>query len=156
MTHDTPPSDLLAAESPSSLRTPRESLPIALLRARESVMTAFRPMLAKHDLTEQQWRVIRLLHENGEMDASDVAARAFVLLPSLTRITRTLEGKQVISRRRDRLDGRRTLLKLEPAGAAIIHEVLPDHRRIYQELEAHFGREWLADLLERLELLINY
>ena len=41
----------------------RRSLPIALLRARETVMHRFRPLLASHDLTEQQWRVIRVLGE---------------------------------------------------------------------------------------------
>ncbi|MCP4224610.1 MAG: homoprotocatechuate degradation operon regulator HpaR, partial [Actinomycetia bacterium] len=38
-----------------------ESLPMALLQARESAMRLFRPLLAEHDLTEQQWRVLRAL-----------------------------------------------------------------------------------------------
>ena len=54
-------------------RNTRRSLPIALLRAREAVMSHFRPMLAKYDVTEQQWRVIRVLAEAGTLDASDVA-----------------------------------------------------------------------------------
>ena len=64
----------------------RRSLPIALLRARETVMHRFRPLLASHDLTEQQWRVIRVLGETSPLDASDVAERACILAPSLTRI----------------------------------------------------------------------
>ena len=52
------------------------SLPIALLRAREAVMGNFRPMLADFDVTEQQWRVMRVLSEAGRLDASDLAARA--------------------------------------------------------------------------------
>ncbi|MFT5000920.1 MAG: hypothetical protein ACI875_001925, partial [Planctomycetota bacterium] len=36
-----------------------KSLPIMLLRAREAVMRRFRPMLRLHDLSEQQWRVLR-------------------------------------------------------------------------------------------------
>ena len=38
-----------------SARDTRHALPMAL-RAREAVMTRFRPMLAAHDINEQQWR----------------------------------------------------------------------------------------------------
>jgi len=37
------------------------SLPMSLLRAREAVMRQFRPALRRHDLTEQQWRILRAL-----------------------------------------------------------------------------------------------
>ena len=42
------------------------SLPMMLLRAREAVMGRFRPMLREFDLTEQQWRIIRVLAEVEE------------------------------------------------------------------------------------------
>ena len=38
----------------------KKSLTITLLRARESLMMSFRPLLAKHNFTEQQWRVLRV------------------------------------------------------------------------------------------------
>ncbi len=63
-------------------RERRRSLAIGLLRAREAVMSHFRPILAAHDVTEQQWRVIRVLAEAGMLDASEVAEKAFILAPS--------------------------------------------------------------------------
>ncbi|MGB8973723.1 MAG: homoprotocatechuate degradation operon regulator HpaR, partial [Pseudomonas capeferrum] len=36
------------------------SLTLSLLQAREAAMAFFRPLLNEHDLTEQQWRVIRI------------------------------------------------------------------------------------------------
>jgi hypothetical protein len=42
------------------------SLPMALLQAREAAMQLFRPLLAEHDLTEQQWRVLRALSASDE------------------------------------------------------------------------------------------
>lgn len=134
----------------------RLSLPIALLRAREAVMSHFRPMLARHDVTEQQWRVIRVLHEAGTLDASEVAERAFILAPSLTRMIRSLEERGFISRHKDKGDGRRVLLKVAPAGEAIIHEVLPDSRNIYRQLEIHYGKERLETLLEMLDELASF
>ena len=136
-------------------RNTRRSLPIALLRARESVMERFRPMLAAHDLTEQQWRVIRILAEQGVIDASDMADKAFILAPSLTRIIRTLEERGLISKLKDENDGRRVLLQIAPEGLRIIEEVAPESRAIYEQLEAKFGLEKLNQLLNLLDELAD-
>ncbi|KRB55143.1 MarR family transcriptional regulator [Rhizobium sp. Root708] len=132
-------------------RNTRRSLPIALLRAREALMSHFRPMLAEHDITEQQWRVIRILAEAGTVDASDMADRAFILAPSLTRIIRSLEERGIIDKAKDDNDGRRVLLKITPAGLAIIEEVAPESRLIYDRLEKRFGRERIELLLDMLD-----
>ncbi|WP_430514581.1 homoprotocatechuate degradation operon regulator HpaR [Pannonibacter phragmitetus] len=151
---DTAPSD--ADQDALLPRDTRRSLPIALLRAREALMAHFRPMLAAHDLTEQQWRVIRVLGERGTLDASEVADRAFILAPSLTRIIRTLEERGLILKERGETDGRRVMLSLMPEGLRIIGEVAPESRQIYASLEARFGADWIADLLDRLELLSDF
>ena len=68
-----------AAPSPFS-----RSLPMALLRARESVMVRFRPMLRAHGLTEQQWRVLRAMaavtHRLRPMELSQAT---YISMPSL-------------------------------------------------------------------------
>ncbi|MBM0582127.1 homoprotocatechuate degradation operon regulator HpaR [Brucella melitensis] len=132
-------------------RNTRRSMPIALLRAREAVMSHFRPMLAQHDITEQQWRVIRILAETDIVDASEMAERAFILAPSLTRIIRSLEERGIITKTRDENDGRRVLLQITPAGLAIIKEVAPESRLIYQMIEERFGRERIDQLLDMLD-----
>lgn len=140
----------------TSPRATRLSLPISLLRAREAVMSHFRPMLAHHDVTEQQWRVVRVIYEAGTLDASEVAERAFILAPSLTRMIRSLEERGFISKHKDESDGRRVLLRIAPAGEALIHEVTPDSRKIYAEIEARFGRQRMDALLELLDELASY
>ncbi len=62
------------------------ALPLALLRARETVMSPIRRVLKNHDVTDQQWRVLRVLYENGVTDAKKLAKSACVLAPSLTRM----------------------------------------------------------------------
>ena len=89
-----------------------KSLPIAMLRAREAMMLSFRPILAKHGFTEQQWRVLRVLGEKGLSDAGQVAFDACILAPSLSRIIGKLEKDRYISRFIDSLDCRRVNLAL--------------------------------------------
>ena len=137
-------------------RNTRRSLPIALLRAREAVMSHFRPMLSAHDMTEQQWRVIRILAEQDTVDASEMADKAFILAPSLTRIIRSLEERGIIAKLKDANDGRRVLLKITPAGLAIINEVAPESRMIYERLETHFGPEKIDLLLDLLDEISTF
>jgi homoprotocatechuate degradation regulator HpaR len=134
-------------------RERRRSLAIGLLKAREAVMSHFRPILADHDVTEQQWRVIRVLSQAGTLDATDVAEKAFILAPSLTRMLRSLEERGLITRHKDKEDGRRVLLRLAPAGQAVIDEVMPDSRRVYADIDARFGAERVETLLDMLEEL---
>ncbi len=128
----------------------RRSLPIALVRARDAVMARFRVALAPFDMTEQQWRVIRVLSDESPLDASAVAERAAVMAPSLTRILRTLEKRNYIRRGKDETDARRIVLELAPAGAALMRNVIPKSRLVYDEIEAKLGREKLELLLDLL------
>ena len=52
-----------------------DSLTIALLQAREAAMGYFRPIVKRHNLTEQQWRIVRVLAEHPSMDFHDLACR---------------------------------------------------------------------------------
>jgi homoprotocatechuate degradation regulator HpaR len=136
-------------------QTTRRSLPLALLRARELVMARFRPMLARHNVTEQQWRVVRVLSEEGALGATELAERASILGPSLTRIIKTLEARGMIASKRFTDDGRRVLLSITPAGAEVIEATMPERRVIYREIERRHGRESLDTLLDLLEILIE-
>jgi homoprotocatechuate degradation regulator HpaR len=131
-------------------RDTRRALPIALLKAREAVMARFRPILAAHDVTEQQWRVVRVLGEESPLDATEVAQRACVLAPSLTRIIKALEDRELITRDRDTVDGRRICLAIAPAGLAMIRDLTPETSVVYGELEARYGRERVERLLDML------
>lgn len=131
------------------------TLPMALLRAREAVMERFRPLLLSHDVTEQQWRVLRVLQEVGETDASQLAERASILAPSLTRIIKALETRGFIATRKDPDDGRRSLVTLSTDGAGFIREVTPDSAAIYAEIEAKIGKDRVNALLDELDFLLQ-
>ena len=105
------------SDKPYPTNSPTDrSLPIALLRAREKVMGPIRVMLLKAGVTEQQWRVLRVLDEAGQTDASEIAKRSCLLMPSLTRIIQTLCENGYVTRTRDTNDRRRQILDITKAG----------------------------------------
>ncbi|HET6630928.1 MAG TPA: homoprotocatechuate degradation operon regulator HpaR [Woeseiaceae bacterium] len=136
------------------LRPLRRSLPMTMLRAREAVMERFRGMLRDHGLTEQQWRVIRVLAEREPLEVTDLAARSFLLPPSLSRILKFLAERRLVTRRALNADQRRHAVRLTAAGRRLFRRIAPLSEGIYRDLERAFGEtnlEQLYALLSELE-----
>jgi homoprotocatechuate degradation regulator HpaR len=142
--------DVKPAATKVRLRDFSRSLPMALLRAREGVMRHFRVSLRQHDLTEQQWRVLRALSSVGEIEIADLARSTFLLGPSLSRILRDLEPRGLISRRTPASDQRRSLIAIAPAGLALMEQIAPQSEAIYAEITRRFGADRLAQLQDML------
>jgi len=130
----------------TELRDIKLSLPMQLLRARESAMAHFRPMLREHDLTEQQWRVIRILASEPSLEAGELAQRSMLLAPSLSRILTHLESTGLVRRKPHQGDQRRSVLALTPAGKKKFRAVGPHSEGLYHTIEARFGRAKLTQL----------
>ena len=113
-------------------------------------MARFRPMLRRHGLTEQQWRVVRVLADCENIDASQLARRSFLLAPSLTRILQYLEGERLVRRSSDPKDQRRSVFMLTAKGRRVFARIAPDSEALYGDIEACFGAEKLELLYELL------
>ena len=142
--------DALAGDA-IGMRPFSQSLPMALLRAREEAMRRFRPLLAAHDLTEQQWRVLRALTAaDGRLDLTGLAERTALQVPSASRIITNLEGRGLVERRTTAGDQRRASLGLSGAGRDLVLRIAPHSEAAYNRIEEEFGAERLARLLEEL------
>jgi len=133
------------------LRSIDLSLPMQLLRAREAAMSRFRPMLRNHGLTEQQWRVLRVLAAEKQLDTGELSRLTFLLSPSLTRILKTLDQEGLVQRTPDPDDLRRVGVRLSKAGRKLYSKVSPDSERLYREIEDQFGLQKLNELYALLK-----
>ncbi|MEO1110340.1 MAG: homoprotocatechuate degradation operon regulator HpaR [Pseudomonadota bacterium] len=137
-----------------SIPPTNRSLPIALIRAREGVMSPIREMLSETGITEQQWRVLRVLAEFGRMDTKTLADRSSLLFPSLTRIAATLRDKGFVTQTRDDKDRRRQFIEITATGQKIIDDHAPQAAMIVAGFKETLGDqdyETLLDLLTRLD-----
>src|SRR3982751_3164966 len=107
------------------------NLPRLLLQARESVMAHTRPSLREHNLSDQQWRVLRVLGEHGVVETGRVAREAFILGPSLTGVLARMERDGLIRRARDPEDQRRTVVEATPKGLKLVD-------KFSTTIEAHY------------------
>ena len=138
-----------------SMRDFDHSLPMELLRAREAAMARFRPMLLDHGLTEQQWRVIRVVAGHRNLDAGRIAQQSFLLAPSLSRILQFLENNNLISRRVDNNDNRRAVFALSAKGRRLFEKIAPNSEALYAKIEQDFGPRNLKRLYELLSEFID-
>ncbi len=113
-------------------------------------MGPIRAMLADVGITEQQWRVLRVLQEEGPQEPTKIAERACLLLPSLTRILQKLEEKGLITRHQDSKDRRRQIIEITADGLSIIRENLMPSIRAAERIRAHLGHENYESLLDLL------
>jgi homoprotocatechuate degradation regulator HpaR len=129
------------------------SLPMSLLRAREAVMRQFRPSLRRHDLTEQQWRILRALAAIDAIEVTELAHTAFLLGPSLSRILRDLEARRLIERRTTKADLRRGVVSISEKGLKLMELVAPSSEAIYAAITKRYGARKLTELQDMLGAL---
>ena len=142
------------ARTKLQLPSTRRSLPIALMRSREKVMAPIRDMLRASGLTEQQWRVLRILSEFGPQDLTEIARQACLLMPSLSRIIRSLAQNGLVTRASNTKDRRRQTVVISTAGQHLIDDNLVQATQIAANYRNQLGAaryELLLDLLTELE-----
>lgn len=134
------------------------NLPRLLLQAREAVMAHTRPSLREHDLSDQQWRVLRVLgehaHEAGGIETGRVAREAYLLGPSLTGVLTRMERDGLIARERCPQDARRTVVRATALGLRKVQALSQTIEAHYSWMEQQLGKHKLGQLYALLDELI--
>lgn len=130
-----------------------QSIAAVMLSAKESVIAPMRPKLREFNITEPQWRVMRVINDRGATDATGLAEVGLLHAPSVTRILKELEDRKLIVRELDANDRRRSLVALTPEGREIVRVVSRQVVRIMREYGERFGSQRLEKLLTELRAL---
>ncbi len=123
---------------------------MVLLQARDSITRHFRAVLRRHDLTEQQWRVLRAISTAGQTEVTNIAEASFLHAPSVTRILKELENRNLVSRKVSSQDRRVWIVKLTAKGHRLIDAIAPVARAIYADIRARYG----VKEIEQLEAML--
>ncbi|MDB5461061.1 MAG: transcriptional regulator, MarR family [Caulobacteraceae bacterium] len=118
-------------------------------------MAPIRPALREAGLTEQQWRVLRVLVDEGDTDPSGLAEAGLLYAPSVTRILKELVDRGLIVRTLDPTDGRRSIITATANGRALVETTARKTAVILQAYAESFGPERLAALQGELRELVG-
>jgi homoprotocatechuate degradation regulator HpaR len=131
------------------------NLPLLLLQAREGIFSRFRPLLNAAGLTEQQWRVVRALLDNGPLEPRQIGNICCLSSPSLAGILARMDEMGLVQRERFENDQRRVLVSVTDKGQALAEELAPQIEEKYAELEALIGRDFVQDFYKSLDKLMS-
>lgn len=134
------------------------NLPRLLLQAREAVMAHTRPSLRQHGLSDQQWRVLRVLGEHADdpagIETGRVAREAYLLGPSLTGVLSRMERDGLIARERCGQDARRTVVRATTLGLNKVQALSETIEAHYSWMEQQLGKAKLGQLYALLDEMI--
>ncbi len=130
-----------------------QSLAAIMLGAKESVIAPMRTKLREYQITEPQWRVMRVINDRGTTDATGLAEVGLLHAPSVTRILKELELRKLVVRELDNNDRRRILVALSPEGREVVKVISRHVLHVMREYSDRFGAERLDKLANELRAL---
>lgn len=123
----------------------RQSLPMMLNYTLDAIMPAYREVFSRHDLTEQQWRILRVLWTANSINAAELSKRTLLHKPSLVGILDRLERKGLVARIRSKTDRRQIQITTTPQGRELAAAVLPQAEHVHEHLKTLVSAdEWAA------------
>ena len=130
------------------------NLPQLFLRGREELLRHFRPIITHFGLTEQQWRILRAISENDQLEPREICEICQILSPSLTGVLTRMEGMGLVTRTRMEEDQRRLLIRLTPRAEQLVAEMVPLIVEQYRIIEVAYGPELIQELYEIMDRVI--
>jgi len=129
------------------------SLPMMLYRALDAVMPRFRRIFNEFGLTEQQWRVLRVLWEHEDIAFGDLAELTLIPPPSLVGVVDRLGKQGLVARRRSETDRRNVFVHATGKGRDLHRDVRPHVNAAYVELQNSISEKEWNQLMVGLERL---
>jgi homoprotocatechuate degradation regulator HpaR len=130
-----------------------KNLPHLLLQSRETLMARFRPVLNQHGLTEQQWRILRVLLDEDGLEPRQLCERCLISSPSIAGVLMRMEEAGLIKRERMSHDQRRVKVTITANTKKLGKRIAPMIEREYQELEKRVGVRQLQQVYDALDTL---
>ncbi|HEY0120959.1 MAG TPA: MarR family transcriptional regulator [Rhizobium sp.] len=128
-------------------------LPVKLHWARVAFQAQFRETLKAHDLSDQQFRVLRILSQRDMLETGQIATLAMLLGPSLSRILKDLAIRGLITRHNTSADGRVSYARLTPEARNMIEALVPEFNPLYEALADRLSVDEVNDLNRLLDKL---
>jgi homoprotocatechuate degradation regulator HpaR len=144
-----------ATSAPAAAPFRHRNLPLLLLQAREGVIAHFRPILNAHGVTEQQWRIVRALLEQGSLEPRQIGSVCRISSPSLAGVLARMDDLGLVRRERLAEDQRRVMVSLTAKSRNLAATMAPQIEAVYAAIESHIGADFIDRFYATLDELIE-
>jgi len=129
---------------------PSEQLAVIFYRVNRTYQYLMSLHLKAHDITPEQWNVLKHLQEKDGISQKDLSYMADKDKTTITRIIDSLEQRGALRRQVNPNDRRSFLIMLTEEGRALIREVQPIPDRVNRAASKQLTNEELVSLREML------
>ena len=140
--------------SPKPIRLRHRNLPLLLLQARERVISQFRPILNANGITEQQWRIVRVLLDVPALEPREIGELCRISSPSLAGVLARMQQLGFVVRRRLEHDQRRVRVSLTPRARSLAARMAPEIEATYRRIEGLLGGQFSTRFQRMLDALL--
>ncbi len=129
------------------------SLPMLLNRSLDAIMPPYRDLFQEFGVTEQQWRVLRVLWEQKHLTSAQISNLTLLPSPSLVGILDRLERKDLVKRLRSTSDRREINITITNLGRELQSKVMPKVKLIQDQTREKLSpTEWkqINNILKKL------
>jgi len=119
-----------------------------MLKARVQLMDHFRPILNHFKVTEQQWRILRALDADAQLEPRELGELCQISSPSMAGVLGRMEEMGLIGRVRMPEDQRRVLVRLSAKGQQLLARMGPLIDQQYLYIEQACGPQIFTELFD--------
>jgi len=127
-----------------------QSIPMMMYAALDTVMPRFRLIFKEFGLTEQQWRVLRVLWEHERYGFGDLSEITLISAPSLVGVVDRMIAMGLVEKHRSEQDRRAVFVALTEAGKALEQRVSPRVDATYANLQGSIDPQVWDNLITGL------
>ena len=130
-----------------SIPRPEETVFVELMRVADLLARRPAQLLKEHDLSSNQYNVLRILRGAPEgLLCGEIARRMISRDPDITRLLDRLEKRDLIGRCREDPDRRRVLVRITPAGLSLLTLLDRPVCEIHRSQLGHLSQNQLRQL----------
>ncbi|MHB2016680.1 MAG: MarR family winged helix-turn-helix transcriptional regulator [Candidatus Xenobia bacterium] len=149
----------VSAQRYAEFDRPSVEVLLQLLYTHDVVMTAMGRSYSAHGLSDSAFNVLMILRSSpGGLPLSELGALLLVSRANVTGLVDCLVQKGLVERATDDKDRRIRIARIQPAGEALLEELLPSHYELIRELLADLGtdeKRQIVELLHKLRLSVG-
>lgn len=137
------------------MKTFKNSLPMMLQNTFDAIIPMYREVFKEHDITEQQWRILRVLWETDNCTTKELSRNTLLPSPSLVGIIDRMKKKGLVSRTRSKTDRRKVFVKLTEQGQSLQSQIAPKIDEVYLKIEDCCDAESWKVMIETMQKIID-
>ncbi|TDS74460.1 MarR family winged helix-turn-helix transcriptional regulator [Amnibacterium kyonggiense] len=139
------------AVPPRSARGDGATLLYLIKQVELAVRVRLDAVLREDGLTVAQYTALTVLERRPRLTSAQLAKNSFVRAQTMSAVTAELEERGLVFREQDPTHQRRQLLSVTPEGLAALERVLPDVRRIEEQMVSGMSGAQVVGLREALQ-----